>query len=116
MAHKSSFCRRTRQRYAFALFADSVLGPVLSESTRSMQFNPIELGFGWLKKYIRRHFEDLGGNSKAVEKAVYQGIRKLTRDTAAGFFRKSGYFIKHVDEDAVLVVAASVVAVMVTLL
>ena len=80
------------------------------------QFNPIELGFGWLKKYIRRHFEALGGNNNAVQKAVYQGIRDLTRDKAAGFFRKSGYFIEHAGEDEVLVAASTLaLAVIVTL-
>ncbi len=35
------------------------------------QFNPIELGFGWLKKYLRRHVQHLGGTNKAVLTALY---------------------------------------------
>ena len=77
------------------------------------QFNPIELGFGWLKKFLRRHAQEQGGTNRAVLRVVYDAIRALPADKMAGFFRKAGYAAPHPvdgDAEAVRVVAAAAAA------
>jgi len=59
----------------------------------SPEFNPIELGFGWLKFYIRRHVERLGGTNRAVRDAITEGLEALPADTMAQYFRHSGYIV-----------------------
>ena len=81
------------------------------------QFNPIELGFGWMKKYVRRHARKDGGTctNRDVLKAIYDGVSALPRARMAGFFRKAGYDApdpeKDDQESAVVVAAAAAAAV-----
>jgi len=59
----------------------------------SPELNPIELGFGWLKFYIRRHADRLGGTNRAVREAITEGLEALPADTMAQYFRHSGYVV-----------------------
>ena len=78
----------------------------------SPEFNPIELGFSWLKSYIRRHFLSLGGNNRAVLKAMYDGVRELPPRVMSGYFRKCGYQVEssYNEDDEVAIAAISATA------
>ena len=85
----------------------------LTLCARVRQFNPIELGFGWLKKFLRRHAQEQGGTNRAILRVIYVAIRVLPAEKMAGFFRKAGYDAPHPvdgDAEAVRVVAAAAAA------
>lgn len=66
----------------------------------SPELNPIELGFGWLKKYLKRwHRKRFGGTMQGLEDCLWEGMRVLTRTKARNCCRDCGYDICSLGEE-----------------
>jgi len=54
-------------------------------------YSPIELAFGWLKKWIKRHAKDDPLATADPQAFISRGMSELPRSVARGFFGRCGY-------------------------